>query len=293
MKLTPIPSLNSGLSPKIEFSHSDPNTKVQNQVKETYSSSKIDWKHLFEQFTQSLANAIDSKDPYNQGHSKRVSKYAVLIAEKMGLSKQAIEAIQHASILHDIGKLGVKDSVLLKPGKYTKNEHDHIKTHVLIADKILQPILNHPYWQNVRNIVLHHHEKVDGTGYYKGAKGDKIPLGGRILAVADVFDAITSHRQYRKRLPFEHVISILKNESGKHFDTNCVEAFFDLRLRQIAKVLCFDKSLKSAPEDLEKSLNQIDEQLTLRQYVNQLNSKAQSEAFMKSHKHFTYLYNLT
>lgn len=250
-------------------------------------------KITFESFIKTLSSTIDARDPITSGHSERVTDYALAIGEKMMLNADELEALKYAGLLHDIGKIGVREEVLMKEGRLTVKEYEHIQSHVYLTDQILKNIRFEKHLCCVPEIASSHHEKVDGTGYFRGAKGDEIPLGGRILAVADVFDAITSRRQYRSRMPFERVINILRNESGKHFDANCIEAFFDVSLRQIARIFCFDKHLDMDPIVLDENLNQIDEQLTLRQYVNQLNSEAQSEVFMKSHEHFAYLYNLT
>ena len=133
-------------------------------------------------------------------HSKRVTLYAELICNKCRLSDNEKEIIKNASLLHDIGKIGIKDSVLQKEGKLTQDEYEHIKEHVRLTHSILSKVYISKNFKDVARIASSHHEKFDGTGYHKGLKGDEIPLGGRILAICDVFDAITSKRHYRDKM---------------------------------------------------------------------------------------------
>jgi len=171
--------------------------------------------------TQSLAAAIEAKDVYTRGHSARVSRIAVAIAKELGLSESVIEGVRIAGILHDIGKIGVPGEILSKPGKLTAAEFEVAKSHVEISARIIADI-DFP-WE-VKPMVAGHHERLSGTGYPAGLKGDEILLTARIGAVADVFEAMTSHRPYRPALSFEAAIDELKRGVGKDFDPVVVEA---------------------------------------------------------------------
>ncbi len=177
-----------------------------------------------------LASAIDARDSYTHGHSHRVTEYAVLIAEEMGMSPQEVDIIRNASILHDVGKIGIKEEILKKPGKLTEAEtlemqyHPFIGTRILQSVKLLEPVLP---------LVYHHQEKYDGSGYPEGLKGEDIPLGARVIGVCDAFEAMTSDRPYRKALPVEKALAELRNEAGRQFDPDIVEVFFRLMERNI------------------------------------------------------------
>ncbi|PKL50182.1 MAG: hypothetical protein CVV42_04120 [Candidatus Riflebacteria bacterium HGW-Riflebacteria-2] len=179
-----------------------------------------------------LATAIDAKDPYTQGHSRRVTQYSVAIAEEMNLPAKEIEDIRYAGLLHDVGKIGIKDSIIRKPGRLTDEEYAIIKKHPAIGAKILRPV---DFLADKIPGVLHHHEYYDGRGYPDHLVGEDIPLAGRIICVADAFDAMTTNRPYRKGLTVKTAIGELKKFSGKQFDPICVEAFlkaFDRKLFQ-------------------------------------------------------------
>lgn len=171
---------------------------------------------------KSLALAVDAKDEYTHQHVLRVQKYSVAIAKEMGFTGDELEAINTGALLHDIGKLGVPESVLLKPGKLTDEEFEQIKRHPSIGANILQPV-DFPW--PVIPIVRHHHEKWDGTGYPDRLKGEEIPLNARIMAVADVYDALTSNRSYREAWSHERAVELIKKDAGRHFDPLVVEAF--------------------------------------------------------------------
>ncbi|HEY3781032.1 MAG TPA: HD domain-containing phosphohydrolase [Fimbriimonadaceae bacterium] len=171
---------------------------------------------------KSLALAIDAKDQYTHQHILRVQRYAVAIAVEMGLKGSDLEAVNTGALLHDIGKLGVPEYVLLKPGRLTPDEFDMIKKHPEIGAAILGPV-KFPW--PVLPVVRHHHEKLDGTGYPDGLKGDEIPLSARIMAVADVYDALTSSRSYRRAWAHEKALGIIVKDAGTHFDPQVVEAF--------------------------------------------------------------------
>ena len=175
--------------------------------------------------------------------------YACLICDKLKLSNNEKEIIKNASLLHDIGKIGIKDSVLQKEGKLTPEEYKHIQEHVEITHNILEKINMSKEFQQITDIACSHHEKFDGTGYYRGLKGEEIPFGGRILAVSDVFDAITSKRHYRDKMPIEKVIEIIMNGSGTHFDPLVVEKFLSIKLSKIVKVFLTENAESKLDEE--------------------------------------------
>ena len=190
----------------------------------------------FESFIDTLAASIDARDKITAGHSGRVKMYSKLICENMRLDKSERNNIIHAAILHDIGKIGIRDSVLQKDGKLTDEEFQHIQQHVKITYDILNKIYLSDRFNEVAEIASSHHEKYDGTGYFRKLAGDNICLGGRILAVADVFDAITSKRHYRDKMPIRDALGIISGGAGKHFDPKITEAFFNIRLDKLVNV---------------------------------------------------------
>lgn len=172
---------------------------------------------------RSLINSIDAKDPYTFGHSDRVAGMSKRIAIELGFDSKTCEQIYMTGLLHDIGKIGIPDSVLSKPSRLTDEEFEIIKQHPVIGYKILKHLDSLSY---TFSGVLHHHESYDGKGYPDKLAGEAIPLNGRILAVADSFDAMTSSRPYRHAMSFERAESIIRDGAGKQWDPTIVEAFF-------------------------------------------------------------------
>jgi putative nucleotidyltransferase with HDIG domain len=168
-----------------------------------------------------LVEVLEAKDPYTKVHSQRVTKIALLIADELGCSQEDKETIKFAGYLHDIGKVGIQDSILMKPGKLTPEEYEIIKTHPVIGEKILLPLGLLP---QERTLIRHHHERWDGAGYPDKLVGDQIPYLALILAVADVYDAITSDRPYRQAKPRSEAIKEIEKESGSHFQPDIVKA---------------------------------------------------------------------
>lgn len=175
----------------------------------------------------SLANAIEAKDKYTEGHNERVSWYAGTLARALGLSDNDIKIIVMAGILHDIGKIGVPDSILNKSGSLDAEEQAIIHLHPLKGEKILNPL---HLLKEVREIVMYHHERYDGKGYPKGLKGEQIPLFARIVAVADTYDAMTSDRPYRKALTKREAWNELKAKAGDMWDPELIAIF--IRIEQ-------------------------------------------------------------
>jgi HD-GYP domain-containing protein (c-di-GMP phosphodiesterase class II) len=181
-----------------------------------------------------LALAAEYRDDDTGQHIKRISAYSTLIARNMGLPLVQIEIIKHASPMHDVGKIGVPDAIIRKPGKLTKEEFESIKDHPGIGAKILGgsqgELLN-----ACEIIAFTHHEWFNGTGYPRGLKGEDIPLYGRIVALADVFDALTTERCYKPAFPLEESLKIIRQETGTHFDTRVVKAFMR-NLDEVTKI---------------------------------------------------------
>ncbi len=171
----------------------------------------------------SLAEAIDAKDPYTKGHSYRVAMYSVETAKKMHLPPERIETIQIAAYLHDVGKIGIDEAILRKETPLDDEEHALMQTHPIIAAKILQPI---SFLGDISTIALQHHEKCDGSGYPNHLTKGSILLEARIVALCDSFDAMTTDRPYRKAFPLKKTFSIIKKDSGRHFDEEVASAFF-------------------------------------------------------------------
>ena len=167
------------------------------------------------------------------------------------MDNKQVEIIEKAAMLHDIGKIGIKDSVLQKEGKLTDDEYKQIQKHVEITHNILEKIHMSDDFKMIAEIACAHHEKFDGTGYYRYLSREDIPFGGRILAVADVFDAITSKRHYRDKMPIRNVINILIKDSDKHFDRSVVDKFLTLPANQVIKVFLTENKLTLKPEDDE------------------------------------------
>ncbi len=208
-------------------------------------------KQLFSSFVDTLAASIDARDKITSGHSLRVRLYSKLISKKLELSQKDIENIEQAAILHDIGKIGIRDSVLQKKGSLTPDEYDHIKEHVSITHDILSKIYASDEFKDVIAIASTHHEKFDGKGYYRQITGQDIPFGGRILAVADVFDAITSKRHYREKMPIENAIDILIQGENKHFDKKVTDAFLSIPCSEIIQTFITEYMYQIEPADNE------------------------------------------
>ena len=172
-----------------------------------------------------LAYALEAKDVYTSGHSQRVTEISVAIAEHLGLPKETIEKIRLAGLVHDIGKIGIRESVLNKPGNLTEEEYEHIKLHSETGERILKPIVDD---EEILKAVRHHHERYDGTGYPDGLKGEQVPRLARIIAVADTFDAMTSERPYRKALTKEAAYAEVERCRGTQFDPQAADAFLEV-----------------------------------------------------------------
>ncbi|UCF34193.1 MAG: HD-GYP domain-containing protein [Phycisphaerales bacterium] len=177
---------------------------------------------------RSLVSAVDQKDPYTSGHSVRVGYFATMLAEEVGIRGEELQMLQWSALLHDVGKIGIRDEVLNKEGKLTPEEFDHIKEHPVRSYHVVKDV---PQLQAAVKGALHHHERWDGSGYPEGLAGEEIPLQARIIQIADIFDALTSDRSYRAAYSWQQALEILAQEAGTHVDARLQETF-DRLIRQ-------------------------------------------------------------
>lgn len=188
------------------------------------STNCEDYRYTIE-FVNALANTVKTKDRYTKEHSRIMSNYAVCIAKHLGMGEREIRNVKYGSVLHDIGKIGIDKMILLKKGSLSPEEFEVIKQHPRIGAEIIRNV--HPL-KEVVPLMLYHHERYDGTGYLEGLAGEKIPLGARIISLADVFQALTSNRPYRRALTDEEAFKIIREYSGAYFDPGVVDAFFKI-----------------------------------------------------------------
>jgi response regulator RpfG family c-di-GMP phosphodiesterase len=182
---------------------------------------------------EALGSAMDTRDAETQGHSRRVHGYSLTLARAHGMPEQDLRDVERGVLLHDIGKIGIPDSILLKPGPLTPEEWKTMRTHPEIGKRLVERI---PFLRGAVPIVRHHHERWDGTGYPLGLKGEDIPLGARIFAVADAFDAMTFDRPYSTAISFEAARDEIQRSAGSHFDPAVVQSFLTVPLDVFAEI---------------------------------------------------------
>jgi putative nucleotidyltransferase with HDIG domain len=190
-------------------------------------------RELFMNSIQMLAGAVDEKDPYTRGHSDRVTKYSILIAKEIGQSEEFLEIVRVSAQLHDVGKIGIEDRILKKPGALTAEEFEIMKTHTTKGANILRSVSQ--LKEMIPGIELHH-ESLDGRGYPHGLKGEEIPILPRIIAVADTFDALTTNRPYQQAHDADEALRIIRSVSGKRLDPTAVAALEALYKRGEVRV---------------------------------------------------------
>lgn len=198
---------------------------IETQIAPNLEKAKVYnyMEELFNDSIQTIANAIDARDEYTQGHCMRVSEYSVMIGKELGLDQEDLVSLRYSAVLHDVGKIGIRDSILCSKEKLTEEEFEEMKSHVIKGAKILEQInKTNP---DIVYGVKYHHERYDGKGYCEGLSGDDIPLFARIIAVADTFDAMTSNRPYRKEFPEETAVEELIKGAGTQYDKKIVDAF--------------------------------------------------------------------
>lgn len=197
---------------------------------------------------RSLGNAIAKRDSDTDAHNYRVTFYAVALAEAMDLPKQDIADLVAGAFLHDVGKIGIPDRILLKPGKLTVDEFETMKSHALLGIEI---VTDNPWLGGAALTIRHHHERVDGTGYPDGLRGDTIPRIARIFAVVDVFDALTSERPYKKSIALAEALTIIERESDQHFDPEVVAVF-----KKIAPDL-YARAVQAGDAELRQGMREV------------------------------------
>jgi len=225
-------------------------TLLTGQISAALESTAL-YQNLEQQYlgtVSALASAVEARDPYTSGHSRRVARYSVAIAQHLGLSERESALLHKGGLLHDIGKIGIPDQILLKPGPLTKGEWVTMRQHPVIGTEILH---NVPRSDEIRNMVLHHHERMDGTGYPDGLQGDEIPFFVRILAVADGFEAMTAKRAYRDAMSDGKALATLREGAGSQWDREVVKALHSyLRWRERDEARQLDRlSMRFAQND--------------------------------------------
>lgn len=204
----------------------------------------------FDSFVKTLAATIDARDPITAGHSYRVMRYCTAIGRILELDEDNHEILRYSALLHDLGKIGVRESVLCKPGRLTPEEYRHIQKHVVYTEEILKKIYFSKKFEILPFVAGGHHEKFDGSGYPRGVKGSEIHFLSRVMAVSDVFDAITFKRHYRDPMPIEDALSILNKDTGSHFDPDCVKAFMQISLDELVRIGEPENSEVVRPQDI-------------------------------------------
>ncbi|MGD0791033.1 MAG: HD-GYP domain-containing protein, partial [Terriglobales bacterium] len=218
-------------------------------------------KNLFMGSIQMLAGAVDEKDPYTRGHSDRVTKYSLMIAKEMGLDPEFLEILRVSAQLHDVGKIGIEDRILKKPGALTPEEFEIMKTHTTKGANILRPV---PQLREMLPGIELHHEALNGRGYPYGLKGDEIPLLARVIAVADTFDALTTNRPYQQAHDPVEALHIIEKLSGLRLDPNAVTALMavfyrgDIRIQKSLAQMIPLESAVPAPAPLHPPLQPVD-----------------------------------
>ena len=203
------------------------------RINEELADSKEQLEQAYIEMVQTLRSTVEAKDTYTRGHSDRVSEYSVLIGKRLGLPEEQIKSLKIGGLFHDIGKIGIPDSILLKPGKLTDDEYSEIKNHPSIGAHILGSA---KIFKDIVPIVKHHHEKYDGNGYPSRLKGEEIPYLARIAAIADTFDAMTSRRSYRNALDLDFVKDEIESCKGTQFDPQLADAFLDILENDFDKI---------------------------------------------------------
>jgi putative two-component system response regulator len=201
------------------------NKSYQLHLEDKLAEQTIRIRESFLNAIKSLAFALEARDEYTSGHSERVTEFSIAIAEELGMPQDIIQKIRLAGMVHDIGKIGVKETILNKPEPLTKEEYIHVQSHCETGSRILLPIVDD---DEILDIVIHHHERFDGRGYPDGLSGEQTSLGARIVAVADAFDAMTSTRPYRDALSIGDAINEIEKNKGTQFDPQIADIFIKI-----------------------------------------------------------------
>ncbi|MCL4441476.1 MAG: HD domain-containing protein [Firmicutes bacterium] len=230
------------------------NALVYETINQKLSDALVRLENNFSATLNALTVLLDSRDAGTKGHSLRVVRYASVVAENLGLQGKNLEDIRLGSLLHDIGKIGIPDSILFKPGRLDDHEWSIMKSHPGLGAEMVSKI---EFLSSATPIVLHHHEWFNGGGYPDGLAGEKIPLGARIFSIADAFDAMTSDRPYRKALSIERAVKELKASRGTQFCPSCVDAFTEIPFGELASIfeMCQDEVTFKSPYLISHEVN--------------------------------------
>jgi len=206
--------------------------EYQQHLEEKVEQQTMEIRKLFLGAIEALVFALEAKDKYTAGHSRRVTDIAMAIGSELGLSTDGIEDLRWASLLHDVGKIAVDQLIQNKPGRLTREEYEHIMIHAHVGAGIVKPVVN----ENVVEMIEHHHDHYDGSGLHQVVAGEDIPVGARILAVADAFDAMTSDRPYRSAMSAEEALGEIRRCTGTQFDPLVVTAFLKTNVAEMIPV---------------------------------------------------------
>ena len=210
------------LEEEIELYHKNLELLVEERTSKLQHAYRI-LKKSYLDSVKVLAEAIDAKDPYTRGHSDRVRRMSIKVATHLGFAEDQLESLEYGALLHDIGKIGIKDEILQKHGALTPEEYQYIQEHPLIGVKIVEDV---DFFKDKVSMIRHHHEHFDGSGYPDGLIGEAIPIEARIIAVPDAYDAMTSMRPHREAMSLEEVLSEMERCKGKQFDPQILDLFF-------------------------------------------------------------------
>ena len=230
LSLGAVDYITKPVTPAIVMQRVRTHLALSNQKRELYQQVKLQTKELINtrnNIIEKLGRAAEFKDNETGNHVKRMSKYAHVLATAYGMDEAAADMLMHAAPMHDIGKIGVPDHILKKAGKLDANEWRLMKEHAAFGGKILDEEDPSALMEMAKAVAVTHHEKWNGSGYPNGLKAKDIPLVGRIIAIADVFDALTSQRPYKPAWTIERTVELIQSESGKHFDPELVECFIE------------------------------------------------------------------
>jgi HD-GYP domain-containing protein (c-di-GMP phosphodiesterase class II) len=194
---------------------------------------------------ETLAQTIDKRDPLTAGHSMRVTKYSLLLGGVLRIPEEQVDVLRYSAMMHDYGKIGVPEAILWKPGRLTAEEYSCVQKHARITYDLLSNLPFTNRLSTVPFVASCHHEKLDGSGYYRGLKGDDIPFLARVIAVADVFDALTSVRHYRNRMPMPQVTEIMMSGRNNHFQPECVDALYRLPCHRVLAIMESERGQQS------------------------------------------------
>jgi HD-GYP domain-containing protein (c-di-GMP phosphodiesterase class II) len=245
----------------------------------------LEIEHFVDRTLETLAQTIDKRDPLTAGHSVRVTNYSLLLGKKLEILESDIPVLRYSAMMHDYGKIGVPEAILWKNGRLTAEEFACVQQHARYTYDLLSNLPFKGKLASVPFVASCHHEKIDGSGYYRGLKGNDIPYLARIIAVADVFDALTSVRHYRNRMPIDKVADIMYTGKGNHFECKYVDSFFALPSSQVIKVM---ESERGQPIQAEVKLFERTSFKRLVELVMGAKAKKQEEGLGKT---FEAIYN--